>query len=133
MVERTLENTFIIEVCENCRTHNWNTRHDENKYKNYALESKCAQRGEIPPTPPNQEWPENNVCIFRIVAQKIQENSPGILVLINEVPKAWVDFEIYCQLIPNNDASLKTFKILPRIGAFEVSFKGVVSFVFNDK
>ena len=34
------ESTFVIEVCENCRSHNWNTRHDENKYKNYALESK---------------------------------------------------------------------------------------------
>ncbi len=34
------ENTFVIEVCENCRAHNWNTRHDEMKYKNYALESK---------------------------------------------------------------------------------------------
>ena len=39
-MERTLENTFVIEVCENCRSHNWNTRHDEAKYKNYALESK---------------------------------------------------------------------------------------------
>ena len=39
MVDRT-ENTFVIEVCENCKTHNWNTRHDENKYKNYAIESK---------------------------------------------------------------------------------------------
>lgn len=70
----------------------------------------------------------NNVCIFRIVAQKIQENSPGTLVLTNEVPKAWVDFEIYCQLIPNNDPNLMTYKVLPRIGAFEVSFKGVVSY-----
>jgi hypothetical protein len=34
------ENIFVIEVCENCRTHNWNTRHDENKYKTYAAESK---------------------------------------------------------------------------------------------
>ena len=33
------ENIFVIEVCENCRTHNWNTRHDENKYKAYAAES----------------------------------------------------------------------------------------------
>ena len=33
------ESTFVIEVCENCRSHNWNTRHDENKYKSYALES----------------------------------------------------------------------------------------------
>jgi hypothetical protein len=40
MEKKGQENTFVIEVCENCRTHNWNTRHDENKYKNYALESK---------------------------------------------------------------------------------------------
>lgn len=39
-MERSKENTFVIEVCENCRAHNWNTRHDENKYKNYALECK---------------------------------------------------------------------------------------------
>jgi hypothetical protein len=39
-----LENTFVIEVCENCKTHLWNTRHDENKYKNYALESKLQEK-----------------------------------------------------------------------------------------
>ena len=27
------DHQFIIEVCENCRTHSWNTRHDEAKYK----------------------------------------------------------------------------------------------------
>ena len=40
-MEKSFENTFVIEVCENCRAHNWNTRHDENKYKSYAVESKC--------------------------------------------------------------------------------------------
>ena len=39
-MEKSFENTFVIEVCENCRAHNWNTRHDENKYKAYAVESK---------------------------------------------------------------------------------------------
>jgi hypothetical protein len=39
-MEKSFENTFVIEVCENCRGHNWNTRHDENKYKAYAMESK---------------------------------------------------------------------------------------------
>lgn len=57
----------------------------------------------------------------------IQQSAPGTVVLINEVPKQWVDYEIYCQLIPNTDPNLKTYKILPRIGGFEVSFKGVVS------
>ena len=57
--------------------------------------------------------------------------TPGINVLINEVPKPWVDYEIYCQLIPNTDPNTSTYKILPRIGSFEVSFKGVVSCLFN--
>ena len=62
-----------------------------------------------------------------IVAAKIQECTPGVVVEINRVPKEWVDFEIYCQLIPNSDPNISTYQILPRIGAFEVSFKGVVS------
>jgi len=53
--------------------------------------------------------------------------------LINEVPKAWVDYEIYCQLIPNNDPNSKTYKVLPRIGSFEVSFKGVVKYFIKNK
>ena len=102
------ENTFVIEACENCKSHNWNTRHDENKYKNYAIERK------------------GRFILHSIVATLIQKSAPGTVVLINEVPKPWVDYEIYCQLIPNTDPSLKTYKILPRIGSFEVSFKGVV-------
>jgi hypothetical protein len=38
-MEKSFENTFVIEVCENCRAHSWNTRHDEIKYKNSALDS----------------------------------------------------------------------------------------------
>ena len=129
-MERSTENTFVIEVCENCRAHNWNTRHDENKYKNYANESKFKKLYSI-------EFCQNKGIIMNdfdkltancLVAAKIQEATPGVVVLINEVPKPWVDFEIYCQLIPNTDPSIKTYKILPRIGAFEVSFKGVVRF-----
>ena len=39
--EHDQDKYFIIEVCENCRSHNWNTRHDEAKYKQYAEESKA--------------------------------------------------------------------------------------------
>jgi len=62
-----------------------------------------------------------------LVASKISSLLPNIQILINEVPKAWVDFEIYCQLVPNSDPNQANYKILPRIGAFEVSFQGVVS------
>lgn len=29
------ELVFVIETCQNCKSHVWNTRHDENKYLEY--------------------------------------------------------------------------------------------------
>ena len=34
---------------------------------------------------------------------KILEFIPEATVVLNMVPKEWVDFEIYCQLVPNED------------------------------
>ena len=31
------EKIFIIEHCENCSLHQWNTRHNADQYKNHAL------------------------------------------------------------------------------------------------
>ena len=31
---------FVIEHCENCHMHSWNTRHDAKKYMDAALQSK---------------------------------------------------------------------------------------------
>ena len=31
---------FVIEHCVDCQTHSWNTRHDPNKYKQYAINGK---------------------------------------------------------------------------------------------
>jgi len=31
---------FVIETCQNCKSHFWNTRHDENKYIDYFNRSK---------------------------------------------------------------------------------------------
>ena len=39
MEKKGQDGKFVIEFCENCRTHNWNTRHDEAKYSLYAVES----------------------------------------------------------------------------------------------
>ena len=38
-----------------------------------------------------------------IVANKIQDMIPDSIILINEIPKQWVDYEIYCRLIPNEE------------------------------
>ena len=65
------------------------------------------------------------------MAAKIKEHIPDALVVINKAPKEWVDFEIYCQLIPNNNESDPYYGIVPRTGAFEVSFKGVVSILYD--
>lgn len=34
--------------------------------------------------------------------------------------------DTYCQLIPNNDDEVDVFDMVPRIGAFEVTYKGVL-------
>lgn len=38
--------------------------------------------------------------------------------------------DIYCQLIQNFDDSNPYYDVVPRVGAFEVSFNGVVSTKF---
>ena len=51
-----------------------------------------------------------------------------VTVLMNEVPKQWAMNEAYCQLIPCNDDARPCYQMIPRIGAFEVSYKGVLIF-----
>ncbi len=62
------------------------------------------------------------------MAAKLHSTIQGAQVLTNKVPKTWVDYEIYCQLVPNSDNNEKAYMMIPRTGAFEVSFKGVVSY-----
>jgi hypothetical protein len=49
-------------------------------------------------------------------------------VLMNEVPKAWAMHDTYCQLIPCDNAGIQTYSMIPRIGAFEISYKGILVF-----
>jgi len=37
-----LEHTIVLEVCQNCKNHEWNTRHEQAKYYNYATTSKSV-------------------------------------------------------------------------------------------
>ena len=64
-----------------------------------------------------------------IAKAKILELVPEATVVLNMVPKEWVDFEIYCQLVPNENESDPYYQMIPRTGAFEVSFKGTVRLV----
>lgn len=36
--------------------------------------------------------------------------------------------DIYCQLVPNEDKVNSCYEMIPRIGAFEVSYKGIILF-----
>ena len=59
---------FVIEHCDNCGQHSWNTRHDLNQYKNYAVNT----------------------------AKAIKEKVPDCDVVFNMVPKEFYLSEIYC-------------------------------------
>ena len=84
---------FVIEQCNNCRIHQWNTRLDENKYNAYSAS----------------------------LTSEIQANVGNATILINQVPKEWAMADIYCQLIPNDDENNDVYDIMPRMYAFEVS------------
>jgi len=46
----------------------------------------------------------------------------------NQIPKEYVDFDLYCNLVPNQDEHCPTYQQVPRTGAFEVSYKGFLIF-----
>lgn len=59
----------------------------------------------------------------------IVERIPHAVVMRNQIPKSYLPYDLYCNLIPNSDPNCSTFMQVPRIWAFEVSYKGNVSFV----
>lgn len=56
------------------------------------------------------------------------EHVPGSQVVFNQVPKIFAMSDIYCQLVQNFDDNNPFYDVVPRIGAFEVSFNGVLIF-----
>jgi len=69
------ENVFVIEVCQNCKDHHWNTRHDQAKYQEY----------------------------FNRVSSAIVELIPNAITMRNQIPKSYLHYDLYCNLIPNED------------------------------
>ena len=57
---------------------------------------------------------------------EIAARVPKAVILCNMIPRAYVDFDLYYNLIPDN-ANQGVFEQMPRTGAFEVSYKGIVS------
>lgn len=90
----------VVEVCQNCSTHKWNTRHNESKYQSFYAKVQTA----------------------------IATLTPDVEVLCNKVPKSYAGFDLYYNLVHNNASDNKCFDQIPRIGAFEVSYKGQLVF-----
>ena len=52
---------------------------------------------------------------------------PDAIVIRNQIPKSYLHYDLYCNLIPNDDPAANYFMQVPRSGAFEVSYQGHVS------
>lgn len=64
-----------------------------------------------------------------IVAKAISDIHGGkVDVWTNAVPKVWAMEDSYCQLIPCDDPNNEGYVMIPRIGAFEVTYKGILVF-----
>lgn len=66
---------FVVELCQNCKEHGWNTRHDEAKYLEF----------------------------FKKVAASIIERIPNAMIMKNQIPKQYLPFDLYNNLVPNED------------------------------
>ena len=105
------ERVFVVESCRDCKKCCWHTRQDEQKYLDYFSKGK---------------WPFR--FILFAVSAAICERVPGATVLRNQIPKSYLPYDLYCNLIPNKDQPDRpVFDQVPRTGAFEVSYKGMVS------
>ena len=91
---------FVVESCQNCREHHWNTRHDESKYEEF----------------------------YNKISNGIIEKLPSAVVMRNQIPKSYLPYDLYCNLIPNEDDNCEYYDQVPRTGAFEVSYKGLLVF-----
>ena len=64
--------------------------------------------------------------IFK-ASSAILNRLPNAVILRNQIPKAYLPYDLYCNLIPNDDETTVIYDQVPRTGSFEVSYKGMVS------
>lgn len=48
------------------------------------------------------------------------------MVMKNQIPKSYLEFEIYNNLVMNLDEDMPYYQQIPRTGAFEVSYRGIL-------
>ena len=69
------EYVFVVECCQNCAEHRWNTRHNEEKYQEF----------------------------FKKIASEIISRIPNAMVMKNQIPKSYIHYDLYNNLVPNDD------------------------------
>lgn len=94
------EIVFVVECTQNCHEHAWHTRHDEAKYNDF----------------------------FKRIAASIIDRIPNAIIMKNQIPKSYLPFDLYNNLVPNEDENTPYFQQVPRVGAFEISYKGLLVF-----
>jgi hypothetical protein len=94
------EPVFCIECCQDTATCGFHTRIDVAKYAEY----------------------------FNRVSGAIAERIPNSITMKNQIPKSYLHYDLYCNLIPNEDENAPYFQQVPRTWAFEVSYKGMLIF-----
>jgi len=75
------DNVIVIEVCIPTKNQ-WHTRHDPAKYDDY----------------------------FNKVSASIVELIPNAITMRNQIPKSYLHYDLYCNLIPNEDPNLPYFQ-----------------------
>ena len=58
----------------------------------------------------------------------ITDRVPQEVVLRNQIPKVYLPYDLYCNLIPDSDEACPVYRQVPRTGSFEVSYKGLLIF-----
>ena len=62
------------------------------------------------------------------MAAGIIERIPSAMVMKNQIPKSYLPFDLYNNLVPNDDPDASYYQQVPRTGAFEISYKGNLIF-----
>jgi len=78
--------------------------------------------------PSTQTLPKKviNSSLIIVVEQKLHSIfDHKIQFIFNAVPKVWANYDSYCQLIPDN-SDADCYNMIPRIGAFEVTYQGII-------
>ena len=50
------------------------------------------------------------VLISKTVSSAIVSRLPNAVVLRNQIPKSYLDFDLYCNLIPNDDDNIPIYE-----------------------